>query len=62
MSTIDLNNPPPNHNYKVSVEREETAGERWVRLTKDLALFFAALLVFGMIEPPRLSRRLVGLS
>ncbi|MEQ6352964.1 hypothetical protein [Ralstonia pseudosolanacearum] len=49
MSTIDLNNPPPNHNYKVSVEREETAGERWVRLTKDLALFFAALLVFGMI-------------
>ncbi|MDO3621402.1 hypothetical protein Q3O98_09860 [Ralstonia pseudosolanacearum] len=32
MSTIDLNNPPPNHNYKVSVEREETAGERWVRL------------------------------
>ncbi len=47
-----LRNPqalPPNHNYKVSVEREETAGERWVRLIKDLALFCAALLVFGMI-------------
>ncbi|WP_230588323.1 hypothetical protein, partial [Ralstonia solanacearum] len=47
-----LRNPQalaPNHNYKVSVEREETAGERWVRLIKDLTLFCAALLVFGMI-------------
>lgn len=43
MSTIDLNTPPPNHKYSVSVEREETAGERGVRLFKDVALFVAAL-------------------
>ena len=43
MSMIDLNSPPPNHKYSVSVEREETAGERHVRLFKDVALFVVAL-------------------
>ena len=43
MSTIDLNSPPPNHKYSVSVEREETGGERRVRLFKDLALFLVAI-------------------
>lgn len=43
MSQIDLNNPPPNHNFKVTVEREETKAERGVRLFKDVALFAVAL-------------------
>ncbi|MGE0151958.1 MAG: hypothetical protein AB7R90_05020 [Reyranellaceae bacterium] len=43
MSTIDLNNPPPNHKYSVSVEREETVGERCVRLFKEVALFVVAI-------------------
>lgn len=43
MSTIDLNNPPPNHSFNVSVEREETVGERRVRLFKDLMLFVVAV-------------------
>ena len=42
MSTIDLNTPPPKHKYSVSIEREETDGERRVRLFKDLALFIVA--------------------
>ena len=43
MSTIDLNTPPPNHKFSVSVEREETTGERRVRLFKDVALFLVAI-------------------
>ncbi|MDT4288214.1 hypothetical protein RO575_01465 [Methylomonas sp. MO1] len=43
MSHIDLNNPPPNHTFSVSVERQETDAERNVRLFKDLALFVVAL-------------------
>jgi len=43
VSTIDLNSPPPNHKFSVSVEREETAGERQVRLFKDVALFLVAV-------------------
>ena len=43
MSSIDLNAPPPNHKFSVSVEREETDGERWVRLFKDMALFLTAI-------------------
>ncbi|MCM0018802.1 MAG: hypothetical protein NBV67_02310 [Tagaea sp.] len=49
MSTIDLNNPPPNHNYNVKVEREETLGERRVRLFKDVVLFAVAVGVFLLI-------------
>lgn len=43
MNSIDLNSPPPNHKYSVSVEREETDGERKVRLFKDVALFLVAI-------------------
>ncbi|MCQ8102827.1 hypothetical protein NP590_01815 [Methylomonas sp. SURF-2] len=43
MNHIDLNQPPPNHTFKVSVDREETDGERRVRLFKDVALFVVAL-------------------
>ena len=42
-NTLDLNNPPQNHKYSVSVEREETAGERRVRLFKDVVLFSVAI-------------------
>jgi hypothetical protein len=43
LSTLDLNNPPPHHSYKVSVERDETVGERKVRLFKDVVLFVVAV-------------------
>jgi hypothetical protein len=43
LNIIDLDSPPPNHQYSVSVEREETSGERAVRLFKDIALFCTAL-------------------
>jgi flagellar biogenesis protein FliO len=43
VSSIDLSNPPPNHKYSVSIEREETDGERRVRLFKDVALFVVAI-------------------
>jgi hypothetical protein len=43
VSIIDLNTPPPNHKYSVSVEREETAAERRVRLFKDVVLFVVAV-------------------
>ncbi len=36
MSSIDLNSPPPGHEFSVSVERVETDGERYVRLFKDV--------------------------
>ncbi len=49
MSTLDLDNPPPNHNYRVSVDREETRAERCVRLVKDMGVFlFAAVFVGGV--------------
>lgn len=44
MSVIDLNNPPANYRYKVSVDRDETPAERGVRLVKDLVLFLLAVL------------------
>lgn len=49
MSTIDLDAPPPNHKFSVSVEREETPGERRVRLFKDLALFITALCFVALV-------------
>jgi hypothetical protein len=49
MSTIDLNTPPPNHKYSVSIEREETDGERYVRLFKDVMLFLVAICFVGLI-------------
>lgn len=49
MSTLDLSTPPPNHRYSVSVEREETAAERGVRLFKDVALFLVGIGFVGCI-------------
>ncbi len=43
MNTIDLNTPPPKHNFSVSVSPVETDGERRVRLAKDLILFLVAI-------------------
>lgn len=39
MSTIDLNAPPPKHKFSVSVEREETTGERGVRFVQGCGDF-----------------------
>jgi hypothetical protein len=49
VSTIDLNNPPPNHRYRVSVDREETRAERNVRLVKELGVFLFACVFVGGI-------------
>jgi hypothetical protein len=43
MSTLDLNNPPSNHNLTLSLEPEEKNLERYARLFKDLALFLVSL-------------------
>jgi len=42
-NSIDLNSPPPNHNYSIKVDPKETDGERKVRLFKDVALFLVAI-------------------
>jgi flagellar biogenesis protein FliO len=34
---------PPNYKFRISVEREETPGERGVRLFRDVALLCVAL-------------------
>ena len=49
MSSIDLNNVPPNHRYSVSLEREETEAERNVRLAKDLGVFLLAAVFVSAI-------------
>jgi hypothetical protein len=49
VSSIDLNNPPPNHRFRVSVEREETEAERNVRLAKDLGVFELATVFVSAI-------------
>jgi len=43
VSTIDLNSPPPNHKFSVTIDREETGADRRVRLFKDVALFLVAV-------------------
>jgi cytochrome c biogenesis protein CcdA len=52
VSTLDLSTPPPNHKFSVSVEREESAGDRRVRLFKEVVLFLVAisfvLLIVGL--------------
>jgi hypothetical protein len=42
-NSIDLNSPPPNHNYSIKVDPKETDGDRMVRLFKDVALFLVAI-------------------
>lgn len=49
MSSIDLNSPPPGHEFNVSVERVETDGERYVRLFKDVVQFVMALVFVSLI-------------
>ena len=49
MSTIDLNTPPPNHSYRVTVERAETRPELYVRLGKEVGVFCCALVLVGVI-------------
>jgi hypothetical protein len=49
VSVIDLNNPLPDYRYSVSVERDETPGERGVRLAKDMIVFLLAVLFVGAI-------------
>ena len=43
MSTIDLNAPPPDHVFSISVERQESTAERNVRLFKEVLLFLVAI-------------------
>jgi hypothetical protein len=49
VSVIDLDNLPPNHRYKVNVDRDETAAERSVRLAKDMIVFLLAVFFVGAI-------------
>ncbi|CAG7857557.1 hypothetical protein MCAMS1_02426 [biofilm metagenome] len=49
MSSIDLNSPPPGHKFNISVEPDETDGERKVRLFKDVALFVVAIIFVSLI-------------
>jgi hypothetical protein len=42
-NSIDLNSPPPDHNYNIKVDPKETDGDRFVRLFKDLMLFLVAI-------------------
>ena len=49
MNQIDLNTPPPGHQYSVSVEREETEGERRVRLFKEVILFLVGVIFVGIL-------------
>ena len=48
-NNIDLNNPPANYRYKVTLDREETQGELCVRLVKDFGLFLFALVTVGAV-------------
>src|SRR5205823_13599201 len=50
VSSIDVNNLPPNHLFKASVEREETEAEHNVRLGKEVVVFaLAAAFVSAII-------------
>ena len=40
---IDLQDPPPNHKYKASIEPQETAADIYVRLFKDVVVFLVAV-------------------
>ncbi len=43
MSRIDLNRPPVGHNYSVSIDKEESSAEMYVRLFKELVVFMLAI-------------------
>lgn len=42
-NSIDLNSPPPDHNYSIKVDPKETDGDRAVRLFKEVTLFLVAI-------------------
>lgn len=48
-NSLDLDKPTPGHNLSVSIQREETTGERGVRLFKDIALFLVAVAFVALI-------------
>ena len=48
-SSINLDQPPAGHDLSISVEPTESAGERKVRLFKDVALFVVALVLVGAV-------------
>ncbi len=47
MSQIDLGKPTPG--YKVSVTPEESSGDRYVRLFKDVVVFMLAVIFVAII-------------
>ena len=49
MSQLNLNNPPADHHVSISMGRSETAGERRVRLFKDVIVFSLAALFVSLI-------------
>ena len=49
MSVIDLNAPPSNHNYTVSVKPDEKLGEVALRIFKDLVLFIVAIVFVAFV-------------
>jgi hypothetical protein len=49
MSSIDINSPPPGHEFNVSVECVETNGKGYVRLFKDVVLFVTTLVFVSLI-------------
>ena len=50
MSAFDLNNPPPNYKFNLSVNREETIEERYVRLGKEVVVFLLAAVFVSVIR------------
>ena len=46
---VDLNNPPPGQTYKLGLEKDESDGDRKVRLFKELALFICGLAATGIV-------------
>jgi hypothetical protein len=49
MSQIDLNNPPPGHNYTVKIEKEAPPPKRGVRLFKEGVRFMLVVAFVGIM-------------
>lgn len=49
MNQINLDETPPNHTYKASIEPAESPAERLVRLFKDVVLFAVAIGFVGTV-------------
>jgi hypothetical protein len=46
---VDLNKTPAGHSFKLTVDRDETRGERSVRLGKEVALFVMAIVFVSLV-------------